>query len=304
MGLSLLFVVCLVAIPVWGSSSPKKRSKSDRDIGAIGHRKIANVDPAWYSFDTEKQIGAQWSASLERSTPLLRDAATATYIDRLAHTLAQNSDARIPITVRIVDSEEVYVLTYPGGYQYITRGLLLRVANEGELASVLARGIAHTALRSAMREATKENVARIGQTPLIFGPSDKETTLSNSTLRWLLKAKREDEFDADYFGVQYLYKSGYDPACFVRLVLKVWADDPSKSMATALSPFPPLPERLDALQKEINEILPKRDGAVTNTPEFADFHEHLLKLASPKPEAGSEPKPGSDTASPNPQFFY
>ncbi len=282
MGFFLLLAVSLITIPALGSSSPKKRSKSDRDIGAIGHRKIANVDPTWYSPETEKQIGARWSASFEQSNPILRDPTVETYVGRLTHTVAQNSDAQqIPITVRIIDSKEVYAFTFPAGYQYISRGLLLRIANEGELASVLARGIAHTALRSAMRQATKEAVAKIATTPIIFGPSDKNPPPSSSTVLWLLRTKRDAEFDADYFGLQYLYKSGYDPACLVSFVQTVWADDPSKSMATAPSPFPPLPERLDALQKEINEILPKRDGAVTNTPEFADFHEHLLKVNSP-----------------------
>ncbi|MFZ3266309.1 MAG: M48 family metalloprotease [Terriglobales bacterium] len=225
------------------------------------------------------------ASNFERSTPLLRDPVTADYIERLTHSVAQNSDTRFPITVRIIDSEEVVAFTLPAGYQYITRGLLLRTANEGELVSVLARGIAHTALRSAMREATKEAVARIANTPLIFGPSDKNTPPSSSTVRWLLKTKWEDEFDADYFGLQYLYKSGYDPECFLNFVQTVWPADPSgKPAATALSQFPPLPERLKALQDEISDVLPKRDGGVTNTPAFADFHEHLLKLKPPKPE--------------------
>lgn len=153
MGLSLLVAVCLISTPVLGSSSPIKRSESDRDIGAIGHRKIANRrDQDSSLLEMEKRIGAQLSTSLERSNPLLRDVTTALYVERLAQTVAQNSDARFPITVRIIDSEEVYALTLPAGYQYITRGLLLRIINEGELASVLARGIAHTALRSAMHE--------------------------------------------------------------------------------------------------------------------------------------------------------
>jgi predicted Zn-dependent protease len=293
MGISLLFAVCLIATPALGSSSPKKRSKSDRDIGAIGHRKIANVDPTRYSPEREKQIGAQWSASFERSTPLLSGPTIAAYVERLAHTVVQNSDAQqIPITVRIIDSEEVYAFTFPAGYQYITRGLLLRIGSEGELASVLARGIAHTALRSAIRESTKEAVARIATTPLIFGPSDKNTPPSSSTVRWLLKTKWEDELDADYFGLQYLYKSGYDPECFLNFVQTAWPADPSgKPAATSLSQFPPLSERLKALQEEISDVLPKRDGAVTNTPGFADFREHLLKLNPPKVGTKSESKP-------------
>jgi predicted Zn-dependent protease len=111
----------------------------------------------------------------------------------------------------------------------------------------------------------------------------------------VLKVKRGNELDADYFGIQYLYKSGYDSECFISFVQKVWPEDGSSMPAgTALSAVPPLKERLDALRQEISDILPKRDGAVTNTPEFADFHKRLEKLsyAAPETAAGSKPAPG------------
>lgn len=269
---ALLFAVSLSATPLLGSSSPIKRSDSDRDIGAIGHRKIANRREAdQYSLDTEKRIGAQFSSNLERSTPLLRDPTTSSYIDHLAQTVAQNSDTRFPIAVRVIDSEEVYALTLPAGYQYITRGLLLRVGNECELASVLARGIAHTALRSAMNA------------PTSFGVDDHRDFVKKK----IGKFETEEELNADYFGIQYLYKSGYDPECFPTVIQTVWTDNPAK----AFSAFPPVPDRLKALREEISDVLPKRDGAITNTPEFAAFREHLLTLNSPKSETKSEPKP-------------
>lgn len=245
-------------------------------------------------------MGEQFSIAFEQSTRLLFDPTIADYVERVAHTVAQNSDTRIPITVRIIDSEEVDARILPGGYVYITRGLLLRIGNEGELASVLARGIAHTALRSAMKESTRVAIARIATTPLIFGKTPGTLILgpaSTSADPRLLKAKRDDEFDADYFGIQYLYKSGYDPECFISFVEKVWPVDPSGTPgAPALNAFPPLPERVEALQKEISDILPKRDGSATNTPEFGGFREQLLKLSSPKLEAKSESKPVPDQA--------
>jgi predicted Zn-dependent protease len=222
-------------------------------------------------------MGAQLSKNLERSTTLLRDATTVAYVGRLAHTVAQNSDARFPITIRIIDSEEVYAFTLPAGYQYITRGLLLRIANEGELASVLAQGIAHTALRSFMNAPMRVRSDSARGTRVLEVEGGKKFD----------KFGREEELNADYFGIQYLYKSGYDPGCFLTLVQAVWTDNPAKEFRA----FPPIPERLEALRNGISDILPKRDGTVTNTPEFADFRGHLLKLNPPKSETKSESKP-------------
>src|ERR1035438_8627055 len=118
-GKSLLFTVCLISTPILGASSVIKRSEAERDISLIGHRKIANRRNQDSSLlEMEKRIGAQWASNFEQSTPLLRDPATAAYVERLAHTVAQNSDTRFPITVRLIDSEEVYAFTLPAGYQY------------------------------------------------------------------------------------------------------------------------------------------------------------------------------------------
>ena len=268
------------------SSSDKKRAKEYRDINAIGHRVIGYPSGYgnWYSLDKEKEIGAQLSAAFEKSTPLLRDQTTQSYLDRLVQTIARNSDAQLPITIRVVDSEDSFILTLAGGYQYISRGLLMQLENEGELAAAIARGVAHTALRSATGEATRAKLLETMTIPPVFS-----TGLANSTSDrdlsvplTMLHFRRKDEAAADYFGVQYLYKSGYAPECFISFVQKVWPPQ-ARPTAKAFSPFPLLPERLEALRKEINEILPKQSSAITNTKDFAAFREHLLGLAPSKP---------------------
>jgi len=214
------------------------------------------------------------SSNLERSTPRLSDQTASAYIEHLAQNVAQNSDARFAITVRIIDSEEVYALTLPAGYQYITRGLLLRIENECELASVLARGIAHTALRSMMNQ--RVYVGHDGYTAdLVHGGYTPDLVLQKDE-----RFERREELNADYFGIQYLYKSGYDPRCFLTVIPRVWTNNPAKEFRL----FPPIPERLEALQNEISDILPKQDAPITTTPEFTGFHEHLLKLNPPKTE--------------------
>lgn len=294
--LALVFAVLVFPSAVFGSStSARKRSKSDRDINAIGQRKIGDVHGNWYSLEKEKETGARLSATFERSIAILRDPETGAYLDRLAHNIAQHSDAKMPVTVRIIDSEEVYALTLPGGYQYITRGLLLRMDEEGELASVLARGIAHTALRSSMLELSGENLAQIASIPPIFADQNPLViSTSNSEMAIplvLLRMRRDQELDADYFGVQYVYKAGYDMECFIRFIQTVWPASFASRGAplTAFSAFPPLSERLEVLKKETSDILPKRDRAVISTPEFADFQQHLRNLPKP-PSINPEPE--------------
>jgi predicted Zn-dependent protease len=264
------------------TSSGKKKPKTYRDINAIGHRVIGyqHGHGNWYSLDMEKQIGAQLSAEYETSTPIFQDGATQAYLDRLAQTISQNSDTQFPITTRVVNSEDSFAVTLAGGYQYISRGLLIQMENEGELASVIARGIAHTSLRSATGLATRASLTKMMTIPLIFVGSNSptgNTTTDAAVPLMLLKYSRDDESAADYFGGQYPYKSGYSPACFISFIQKVW---PTKTqpISKTFSSFLPLPERLEALRTEIQEILPTQSTAVTNTESFANFREHLLTL--------------------------
>jgi predicted Zn-dependent protease len=231
------------------ASSDKKRSKAYRDINAIGHRVIGYQSGLgnWYSLDKERQIGAQVSAEHEKSIPLLQDATTQAYLDRLVQTIALNSDTQFPITIRLVDSEDSFALTLAGGYQYISRGLLLQMENEGELAAAIARGIAHTSLRSATGLATRAILMKAMTVPVTFG-ANGTTGQDFSAPLTLIKFNRDEESAADYFGVQYLYKSGYAPECFISFVQKVWPPQ-AQPTTKAFSPFPLLPDRREALRK-------------------------------------------------------
>jgi predicted Zn-dependent protease len=267
------------------SSDDSRNPKAYRNINAIGHRVIGYPVGVgnWYSLDTEKKMGAQASAAFEKSTPVLRDSPTDSYLDKLRQVIARNSDAQLPITIRVIDSGDSYALTFAGGYQYITRGLLLQLQNEGELAAAIARGVAHTALRSPTGLASRAALMKTAGIPVIgVDPPVQSTDPDLANTLGLLSFKRKDEFAADYFGIQYLYKSGYAPECFTSFIQKAWPPS-ARTVAQAFSSFPPLTKRLDALQKEINDILPKQDGAVTNTENFEAFRRHLLELPPPKP---------------------
>lgn len=262
------------------------RSRSDKNIAAIGHRNIAGRKQGnWYSIEGEKRLGEAFSAQIEASGKIVNDRIITDYVDRIADKVSRNSDTKIPITVRLLDSEQVTAVTLPGGYQYLSRRLLLQLENEDELASVLARGIAHTALRSATRLKTLENLANIGFIPLTYvGSSVPPTDVSKDFIPTsLLGYRRRFELDADYFGVQYIYKAGYNPESFVQVVRRT--GPVIEPPVQALSAFPQIPVRLQALHKEIADLLLKRDAQVTESPDFEAFKKRLRDWKPAEPVA-------------------
>lgn len=280
--ISMLVILVLVGVSsAIASPIPQnKRSKSDTDIKAIGHRSIGH-DTNFYSPQKEKELGKSLSQEVERKTAVLRDPAIMVYVEHVAENVAHKSDAHFPVTVTVINSDSVNAFTLAGGYQYVTLGLLLRLEGEGELASVLARGIAHTALRSATREATKNEMMQLAGIPAApLGTAGQAANGANSAIPLtVLKMRRDDELDADYFGVQYVYKAGYDPKAFTDVIQRVW--DPStagEKLSTNLSTFPPVDERLAALRKEISEILPPRADAKVSSPDFDAFKDRVRLL--------------------------
>jgi beta-barrel assembly-enhancing protease len=269
------------ASPQGPSSNQYKPSKSDSDIKAIGHRHIGKgVD--FYSPQREKELGKQLAKQFERSAKLVDDPAITAYVDHVGQIIVRSSDARMPVVFRVIDADSPKAFTLPGGYQYVNRGLLLSVESEAELAGVLAHGIAHTALRSGTKEATQGDIAQLAMIPaMIFVPDGWPTTAVPSPAGknlmiplTALKSRREDELAADYFGLEYVYVTGYDPERYVNLVERIWPQV-SSSIPPTFSTSPPLAERLAAMRKEIASILPKRNNAVVSTPEFSQFQERV-----------------------------
>ena len=282
-------------IPATFGSSKYKCKRPACDINAIGHRNLVSIPSVgdWYSLQKEKQLGDKYSAELEQRVEIVRDDEVTRYVEGVAQHIVQNSDADMPITIRIVRTSDADAYTLAGGHLYITTALVLRLRSEGELASVLARGIAHTALHSVMRLQSRTNLMKVASLPTV-GPDSLPVAVggNNSSLGLgLLKFRRDFELQADYFGIQYVYKSGYDTDCFLSALQTLWQPDPRKPMAKAFSPFPPLAERLKPLQKEIKDILPKRPGDIVSTSAFDSFMERLRQVALPEPPSEKDARP-------------
>jgi predicted Zn-dependent protease len=263
-------------------SPQSKPSRSDEDLTAIGHR-IVGQGVNLYSLERENKLGEQLAKEVNRSSRMLDDPTVTDYVNRIAQKIAQNSDARGPITVRVIDSDVINAFTLPGGFLYLNTGLFLQTEGEAELAGVLARGVAHTALRSFTKETTKGELMQLAAVPFILlGPGGwagygnfEGANLSIPLTS--LKCRRDAERAADFFGLQYLYKAGYDPESYIRFLGRGWPQTPGgkDSLPKAFRPFPPVPERVENMKKEIAKILPPRDGAIVSSPEFQEVKEHL-----------------------------
>ncbi len=214
---------------------------------------------------------------------LVQDPVVNEYVDRVGQNLVLHSDAKFAFTIKVVASDEISAFALPGGFLYVTSGMIRTLNNEAELAGVMAHGIAHVAARHATRMMTRLAIADIASVPLIIsGTNDVcgDCPVALSPLAFI-KVSRDFEAEADYLGLQYMYYSGYDPNAFIVLLEKVGKRDNLKpgSLAASFATHPPAVERIRAARKEIAKILPARDHSITNTPEFDQVKARLAAFS-------------------------
>ena len=252
------------------------------DVSAIGNRHVGGID--WYSTETDIKIGKTYAQQIEQSMKFITDPVITEYVNRIGQNLVRNSDAKVPFTIKVVDSDEINAMALPGGFFYVNSGLILAADNEAELAGVMAHEIAHVALRHGTRGQTRADIANIMSIPLIFvgggiGYAARQVAGIGLPMTFL-KFSRGFEAEADYFGVQYMYKAGYDPNQFVNFFEKVQAQEKKKpgSLAKAFATHPQTPDRIEKTQEEIATILPPRNEYVENTSEFNDVKARLAAI--------------------------
>jgi hypothetical protein len=265
--------------------SKVKHTGGEDDVDAIGNRKIGGRGIGdWYSLETEIKIGKQYSMEVERSVKLVQDPLVNEYVNRIGQNLVRNSDAQVPFTIKVIDSDEINAFALPGGFFYVNSGLILAADEEAELAGVMAHEISHVCARHQMRQLTRANMAQLGTLPLIFmgggiGYGIYQAAGLGLPLTFM-KFQRNFEAEADYLGVQYMYKTGYDPQAFISFFEKIQAKEKKKpgSVAKAFASHPQTPDRIEATQKEIATILPAKAQYIVSTSEFDDVKSRLAMI--------------------------
>ncbi len=283
-----------------------KHDGGKKDVDAIGNRKVGGLD--WYSIETDIKIGKSYSMQLEASMKMIQDPVVNEYVNRIGQNLVRNSDAKVPFTIKVVDADDVNAMALPGGFFYVNSGLILAADDEAELAAVMAHEIAHVALRHYTRGETRAQIANLMTLPLIFvgggiGYAARQAAGIGLPLTFL-KFSRGFEAEADYFGLQYMYKAGYDPNAFVTIFEKLQALDKKKpgTLAKAFSTHPQTPDRIQKSQEETASILPARDQYIETTSEFNDVKARLAaienrhKVDDPNPNKPTLRRTAKDTS--------
>jgi hypothetical protein len=259
-----------------------KHSGGKDDVDAIGNRKVAGWD--WYSIESEIRMGKEYATQIEASLKLVTDPTINEYVNRVGQNLVRNSDAKVPFTIKVVDSDVINAMALPGGFFYVNSGLILAADNEAELAGVMAHEIAHVAARHTTRQLTRYQFINYASLPLIFvgggiGLAAREAAGIGIPMTFL-KFSRGFEAEADYLGIQYMYKAGYDPNEFVNFFEKIQAQEKKKpgSMAKVFTDHPQTPDRITKSQEEIATILPPKDQYIETTSEFNDMKSRLAAI--------------------------
>jgi predicted Zn-dependent protease len=262
-----------------------KHDGGKNDVDAIGNRKIGGRGMGnWYTLEGEIRMGKEYAQQVEASVKLIQDPVITEYVNRIGQNLVRNSDAQVPFTIKVIDADDINAFALPGGFFYVNSGLILAADEEAELAGVMAHEIAHVAARHATRQMTRSQWANIGTIPLIFMGGGIGYAVRSAAGIGLpmtfLTFQRGFEAEADYLGLQYMYKTGYDPQAFINFFEKVQAQEKKKpgTLAKAFSTHPQTPDRISKSQEEISQILPARPQYLVTTSEFDDVKARLAAI--------------------------
>ena len=272
----------------------------------IGKRKINGGADKFFGWlggsqSHEMRIGRQLALEIEQQAKMIDDPIVTEYINRVGQNVVLNSDAKIPFTIKVIDSDEVNAFALPGGYFYVNKGLILAADNEAELAGVMAHEIAHVAARHAMENAGKGQFIGYGiLAGLIFtGPIGGTIIQNTAGLGQLLaffNFSRGAEVEADRLGVQYLYASGYDPTAMATMFEKLAAKNKKKpgTLSKLFTSHPQSVDRRDASLALVSRF-PEREEYVISTSEFQRVKNHLLKQSNAKAMISSDIDEGGET---------
>jgi predicted Zn-dependent protease len=277
----------------------------DEDPALIGKRKLNSGLISKMSMSVEKEValGRQLAAEVDRQAKFIDDPVITEYVNRVAQNLVLHSDAKVPFTVKVIDSDEVNAFALPGGFFYVNKGLILAADNEAELAGVMAHEISHVIARHAVENQTKANLMQYGTLAgiiLLGGIPGMvlQNTAGIGMMTAFMKFSRSAEAEADKLGTEYLYAAGYDPTALATMFEKLEAKNKKKPGTIAkIFADHPAPADRRAASLALAARFPENEEHVINTSEFNRVKARLLRLSNAKASTAGEIR-GSEDGTP------
>ena len=299
-GISAAFEIKLAKLRV-AKDWPGRRDKILRaiDQGRARDRKLGDIEDIGYRkfFDgQEKDIAAGEQAVRQMKfsgmmPETLQDAVVQEYVRRLAGKIGLNSDLKVPLRVTVVDSPDISAIALPGGFLFISSGLVVAAGTETELAGVLSHEIARIAARHGTRSSKRSRISSIfvqaahiapglftggfSNAPALYGINFGFQGLDAIVDRALIAAQGKYEKEADQLGVQYAWKAGFDPKGFIMLLDSISQQEYSKT-ASFYRTHPHLDERMLDVFSEV-QFLPESPATIRDSVEFHQIKERVQK---------------------------
>lgn len=299
MSLPVCVLLLAIASPLLSAQPPKDGDKQSgdndkfyhgkgiNDLNAIGHRNVGCNRGLgnWYTLDSQVRMGQQFAQQVEQTQHVITDPFVNEVVNRLGQNLQRNSDTQLPFTIKILDVQEPNAFALPGGYMFVNAGAILLADNESELAGVMAHEIGHVAACHAARESTRGALAQIAMIPVILMTGGIAGIGASEAANYGIPAafgkfSRTFEAQADYLGIQYAYKAGYDPNGMINFFEKLEALEKKRPgvYMKLYGDHPQTPDRIAKSQEEIEKILPPRDQYKIDSSDFQQAKKRLAMI--------------------------
>ncbi|HEX4997737.1 MAG TPA: M48 family metalloprotease [Terriglobia bacterium] len=291
-GIPLTFEIKLAKVHVIERWPAKRREIMDRiDRGEARSRKHGDVEDIGYrkwikgqeqdiavGDQTVRQIMAGGGMPLEST-----DQDVQAYVRNLAVRIAMNSDLKIPLRVAVLDNPQARAVALPGGYLFVTSGLIVTAENEAELAGELSREIARVAARQGTRR-TKLSIMKkmivpaaqittgfftggVTNAGAYYSMSYGFQGLSSLVDHSLQGSSEKLQREADQLGIQYAWKAGFDPSGFVAYIDALSLNTESPAAGNLFQPKSGLERRIMDAFTEI-QYLPPQERTIKDSVDF------------------------------------
>lgn len=272
----------------------KTHKKGPDDVGRSNPGRGVN----FYSLEKEIALGREMAEETETQARVVSDPVVTEYVNRIGQNVVRNSEAKVPFTIKVIDSNEVNAFALRGGFLFVNCGLILKADSEAELVSVMAHEIAHVAARHGTKQATRAAILNYATIPLVFmggwaGYAVREAA-SVAVPLGFLQFSRAMEGQADHLGIEYLYKTGYDPTAFVEFFEKIETSEKTYpgTISHLFSSHPMTRDRIVKAQKTIQNEFKPLSQYVVDTSEFHRVRDRLEMLENRRQMgSGTDPRP-------------